>query len=258
MVDEAQSHKEGKYLSNVSIHFFSGVQSSPRFNKLQYLQLRNAKCNDKEAWFSLLAAPLKVFFLDHLCGNDRLLERCLATRGCIPTLESFWWEASCYYPNNEDTEDEEEELSDVEESEDETPKENLLLGEVSDNFLHFLKSNKQLTKFMITNVTKKNYQSSMKKIFPILQSFTHLKSFSLSLTYSPDIQDSRSALAAISSLGSLEQLHLGTYWYSWFPNHDAVRKHLIPLKQLRRIAFEVDKYEESPDCIWIDPTDVLG
>lgn len=87
----------------------------------------------------------------------------------------------------------------------------------------------------------------MKEIFPILQTFTALNSLSLTWRYSPDIPDS--ALVAIASIGSLEQLHLSVDWAGpcrnscWHVNHETMRAHLVHLQKLRRIAFQQDTYD---------------
>lgn len=80
---------EGMHWNRSPITFLSSRNIPPRFNRLQHLTLRNASCADKDSWLSLFAAPLKVISLDQLCGHDPLLERSLAERGRIPTLESF-------------------------------------------------------------------------------------------------------------------------------------------------------------------------
>jgi hypothetical protein len=58
---------------------------------------------------------------------------------------------------------------------------------------------------------------------------------------------SDSSLASLSSLVSLEQLHISSgdqigWKHNWFIDHDAIRANLFPLRKLKRIAITRDSY----------------
>lgn len=159
---------------------------------------------------------MKLLSLCCLCGQDALLDKCLLNRGSIPTLESVQW----------------------------TPR--YKSSHVSEGFLHFFEVNRQLLKFMANGVTEDIYNHSLKKILPILSSFTSLKSLSLTWDYMsvPDAAF-EGVFAGISEITSLEQVHLcGTQSHNgWIINHDLIRTYFSKLRQLRRIAFHSETYQ---------------
>jgi hypothetical protein len=134
-------------------------------------------------------------------------------RGTIPSLESFVW-TSHWLP--------------------------------SDHNLEFLRSNIQLSKLKISFAASPMLLEE--QLLPLLsRSFSRLKS--LSLVWD-DTRISDSALELISSLQSLEQICLSAgaqfgWRHNWLIDHDAMRRHLVKLTGLRKIAFCRDSYDKS-------------
>jgi hypothetical protein len=107
--------------------------------------------------------------------------------------------------------------------------------------LQALEHNTQLTAFGI------HYGCStplLERVIPVLATFPNLKVLSMTWdeTTIPD-----SSLASLSSLVSLEQLHISSgnqagWRHNWFIDHDAIRAHLFPLRKLRRLTITRDSY----------------
>ena len=107
--------------------------------------------------------------------------------------------------------------------------------------LRALEHNTQVTAFGIHDSCS---TTLLERVIPILATFPNLKVLSMAWdgTTIPD-----SSLATLSSLVSLEQLHISsgdqiTWRYNWFINHDAIRANLYPLRKLKRLAITRDSY----------------
>ena len=111
----------------------------------------------------------------------------------------------------------------------------------NDQFLSFLQANTQLSKFSLQREASGAFLET--RLLPLLtESFRQLTS--LSLKWKGDSIPG-SALQAIASLVSLQQLHLSAghqhgQGYNWFIDHDLMRSRLKNLTSLKLIAFSRD------------------
>lgn len=109
--------------------------------------------------------------------------------------------------------------------------------------LEFLRANPQLSKLAIPHAAPKEMLDT--SLLPLLaSSFTALTSLDLKWM---GLSISESALETISSLTSLEQIHLSAgnqsgWRHDWLIDHEIMRKHLAKLPSLKRIAFSRDSY----------------
>ena len=112
-----------------------------------------------------------------------------------------------------------------------------------DHPLDFLRENPQLLKLVIPHSISSTLLDS--KILPLLSlSFFNLKSLSLIWE---GVAISESALENISTLLSLEQLHLSSgnqygWRHDWHINHNTMRRYLSNLRHLQKVAFSRDTY----------------
>lgn len=114
----------------------------------------------------------------------------------------------------------------------------------SNQTLSFLRANTQLSKLSLPWGGSGIFLGT--QLLPLLnQSFRQLTS--LSLRWESDWIP-HSALGAVGSLGSLQQLHLSAgiqhgRKHNWFIDHDMVRSRLKHLTSLKRMAFSRDTYD---------------
>ncbi|KAF1816126.1 hypothetical protein P152DRAFT_111348 [Eremomyces bilateralis CBS 781.70] len=107
--------------------------------------------------------------------------------------------------------------------------------------LQALEQNTQLTAFGIYYSCS---ASLIERVIPVLATFLNLKT--LSLMWDGNTVPV-SSLAALSSLVSLEQLHISSgqqagWRHDWLIDHDAIRTTLFPLRKLKRLAITRDSY----------------
>ncbi|KAL4918838.1 hypothetical protein BDW62DRAFT_58426 [Aspergillus aurantiobrunneus] len=112
--------------------------------------------------------------------------------------------------------------------------------------LQFLQNNPQLTAFGTSDCVP---AALMDRMIPVLGTFPKLKT--LSLQWEGTMA---SSLATISSLTTLEELHISCRTKSWprsnwFIDHEATQKQLCTLLNLRKLAFSRDEYQFENDLI---------
>lgn len=190
-------------------------QDQLQFPCLCQLRLGNIKFSDAASLELLLGGNLVSLTAD--TERTPIHSQYFQSRGTIRTLEAFAWETF------------------------QIP---------ADHSLDFLKSNPQLTKLSLPHPAPPILLET--KLLPLLSSsFGNLRSLCL-VWEGVEIPDS--ALEMISTLKTLEQVHLSTGcqfgWRSdWLIDHDSMRKYLVSLSHLRRFAFSRDSYNSENESI---------
>lgn len=180
----------------------------PCFTSLRHLTLETVIFEDASMLKALVNDNLRTLDVDIEQGAVSTLF--FQKRGTIRNLENFIWES---------------------------------YNIRADHPLDFLRANPQLLKLAIPHQSPSTLLES--ELLPLLsQSFSELKS--LSLVWD-GVNISESALELISSLKSLEQLHLSSgnqygWRHDWHINHDVMRKYVSKLTLLKRVAFSRDTY----------------
>lgn len=210
-----QQYVSGEF-RNSPIHKYTfGLDPAniPRFEKLRSLSLQGIQFLEKTTLDALLEPPLSI--LDIRIIPDQLIAEALRDRGCMPSLETL------ILPG---------------------------LGESVDHYITFLKENTHISKLSIEGDINGKWGTRLEDcILPILAScFRSLRSlriqWDVAITRIPE-----KALELISKMDSLEQVSLGAgsrnpQRCSWLIDHEAMRKHLSKLSNLKRLAFERDSY----------------
>lgn len=181
----------------------------PQFPSLRKLKIGHFEFADSSSLNALLGSNLRLLIAD--TEGSAIHKECFQKRGTIRSLESFAWES---------------------------------FNIRADHPLDFLLANTQLSRLAVSYPTPPAFLEN--ELLPLLSSsFTSLRSLSLKWqgTIIPD-----SALEIISTIKSLEQIHLSAgfqhgWRHDWLIDHEAMRRHLILLPNLKRIAFSRDSYD---------------
>ena len=183
------------------------MESAPHFPRLRSLKLPNAGFSDYSMLDSLLEGDVREMEVDP--GHDSLSSEFFEIRGTMRALTTLVWD-----------------------------------GRIKpDQSLKFLQANSQLSKLSLQWEASATLLET--QLLPLLtKSFQQLTS--LSLKWESDTI-SGSALEAVGSLQSLQQLHLSAgcqhgWRHSWFIDHELMRSRLRNLTSLKRIAFSRDVY----------------
>ena len=183
------------------------MESTPRFPRLRSLKLQSVVFSDYSMLDALLEENLRELEVD--LGHDALSSEFFENRGAIPTLMTLVWDGK-FKP---------------------------------DHSLKFLQENTQLSKLSLQWEASGAFLET--QLLPLLRtSFQRLTSLSLKWE-SEAIPDS--ALEAVGSLESLQQLHLSAghqhgWKHNWFIDHGLMRSRLKNLTSLKRMAFSRDGY----------------
>lgn len=209
-----------------------GPQSTvmDRLDPPYFPKLRNLKLNNVKFSDSFILDALIRDNLRTLDANTESSADFFSKRGKVPSLETFVWHSPCI---------------------------------PADHPLEFLRANSQLTKLSVPFVLPEVLLET--QLLPLLsKSFQRLKSLSLKWD---STSISESALEMISSLTSLEQIHLSAgEQFGWennmLINHGTMRTYLRRLPCLRRIALSRDTYPNeqpgAPDSYYYADRFVVG
>lgn len=179
------------------------------YPRLRYLKLERVKFADSSVLKSLIHDGLKG--LNVHTDPGQMCAQFFDSRGLIPSLNTLVW-----YSNSD----------------------------TADCLLCFLGANTQLEKLRLEVKVPATFLEN--QLLPLLSTSFH-RLTSLSLVWSDD-NISNDALEMISSLRSLQQIHLSAgvqlgWQYNWQIDHGMIRKHVKKLSFLRRIAFSRDLYK---------------
>ncbi|KAL9064054.1 MAG: hypothetical protein Q9161_009111 [Pseudevernia consocians] len=178
---------------------------TPQFPCLRRVSLRNVVFSDYSVLDALLEGGLRDMEVD--LGQDCLYSEFFDERGTIPELTTLVWDGMIE----------------------------------NDQSLSFLQANTQLSKLSLQREASGAFLET--RLLPLLtESFRQLTS--LSLKWKGDSIPG-SALQAIASLVSLQELHLSAghqhgQRYNWFIDHDLMRSRLKNLTSLKLITFSRD------------------
>lgn len=193
-----------------SIQFARNEAMYPlQFPRLRYLKLECVEFADSSILESLIHDGLKA--LNVHTYQDQTCAHFFESRGLVPSLNTLIW-----YSNSK----------------------------TADCLLRFLGANSQLEKFSLEVEVPATLMEN--QLLPLL-SRSFYKLTSLSLVWIED-NISNEALEMISSLRSLQQIHLSAgvqfgWQYNWQIDHGLIRKQLKKIPSLRRIAFSRDSYK---------------
>jgi hypothetical protein len=188
-----------------------------QFPRLRRLQLGNIQFSDAESLNLLLGANLVSLTAD--TERNPIHSQCFQSRGIIRTLETFVWE-TFHIP--------------------------------ADHSLDFLKSNSQLKKLSLPHEAPPSLLET--GVLHLLRSsFRNLTS--LCLVWE-GVEIPNSALEMISSLKTLQQIHLSTgcqigWKHDWQIDHESIRKYLASLPDLRKVALSRDSYKSDLEAIQV-------
>lgn len=184
------------------------MDTLPPFKALRRLSLGDVGLTNSCLLSALVQDGLRVLYVD--TEASPVYAAFFRQRGSIRSLKTFVWDAYIWSTHPQ---------------------------------LDFLRANPQLSKLAMPNPAPKELLDQ--NLLPLLvSSFTALTS--LSLVWA-GVSISESALDTISSLTSLEQIHLSAgfqagWRHDWLADHDIMRKYLGRLPSLKRIAFSRDSY----------------
>lgn len=184
---------------------------NPKLPSLRYLRLDWVRFEDDSLLQELIHDDLKAF--EGSTDQTPASFRFFDSRGCVPGLETFVWSSFL---------------------------------ESESASLSFLEANSQISKFSIPSSSSETLLNQ--RIIPLLlRCFHNLKS--LNLTWD-SMQISSTALEQISSIKTLEQLHLSAgfqagWRHDWPIDHPIMRRYLSTLPLLKRLAFSRDSYSNG-------------